>query len=89
MAPVDGLLSGVGLRAKLIEHENADCRRQVGRAPSRVDLLQQGGHRRVFLISDLAHAVPKFIFERHAGFVPGQNDRAFDDGGFHGRTTFL
>ena len=55
---------------KVIEHEDADCRREIGIAPAGVNLLQQRRHRRLLLIGDLAQAFPEFIFELDADFVP-------------------
>ena len=55
---------------KVIKHEDADCRRQIGIAPAGINLLQQRRHRRLLLIGDLAQAFPEFIFELDADFVP-------------------
>src|ERR1019366_945408 len=84
-----GLLRGGGefsrrsLPAQLIEHEDADRRGQVIALPPLVDLSHDCRQLCLLRVGDLAQALPKFVFERHAGLLPVADDRAFDVDGVH------
>jgi hypothetical protein len=67
---VEFAAGGGDLLAHVIEHEHADARRQIGAGTHAVDLPYQCRQLYLFLAGDLAQAVPKFCFERHAGFCP-------------------
>src|ERR1019366_4847127 len=84
-----GLLRGAefcrrSLPAQLIEHEDADRRGQVIALPPLGDLSHDCRQLRLLRAGDLAQALPKFVFERHAGLLPVADDRAFDVDGVHG-----
>ena len=72
--------------AKMFEYEDADRRRQIGIVAIGVDLLDQRRQVRFLPFGDFAQTIPEFIFKRDTGFMPAQDDRAFNDRRFHART---
>lgn len=68
--------------ADLIEYEEAYCRRQIALAPL-VDGLKQFRYRHALIVRNFFQVVPEGVFEAHARLVPVNDDRAFDNLGFH------
>jgi hypothetical protein len=58
------------LRAKVMEHENADGGGQVAMQPPNIDVGYEARERGLIFSSDLFKAVPKVVLEADAGFVP-------------------
>src|SRR5712672_1170368 len=74
-------------RAIMIEHEQANGRRQIaGRAPG-IDGGNHFGQGDVALRRDLLESLPKCIFEADAGLVTRDDDRALNDKRFHDSPT--
>src|ERR1700730_449101 len=64
---------------EVVEHEQADRRRQGARLAGRVDLADQLGQGHGALVGNLLHAIPERLFEADAGLVTRAHDRALHD----------
>src|SRR5215475_4185377 len=68
-----------GEALKVVEHEQADRRRQIALLAVRVNFANQLGQRYAELLGNLLHACPKRLFETDAGLVAADHDRALHD----------
>jgi len=68
-----------GEALKVVEHEQADRRRQIALLAVRVNFANQLGQRHAELLRNLLHACPKWLFETDAGLVAADHDRALHD----------
>src|SRR5262245_61358361 len=75
--------AAIGAGAEVVEHEQANRRRQIALLAIAVDFADQLRQRHVARAGDLLHAVPEGLFEAEAGLVAGDDDRTFDDGRLH------
>src|SRR5438105_9092347 len=71
------------LLAVVVEHEQANPRRQIAVAAVLVDRGDQLGQRHVAAARDLLQRNPERIFEADTGLVTGDHDGAFDHWRFH------
>src|SRR5882724_3942912 len=69
-----------GAALEVVEHEQADRRRQVALLAGCVDLADQLGQRHAAYPGNLLHAAPERLFEADAGLVAADNDRALHHG---------
>ena len=69
--------------AIMIEHVNANGRREIAETAFGVDGRDEVGQRIVTTASNLLKSSPERVFETDAGLVTGNNDRAFDNGRLH------
>src|SRR5450759_4176744 len=71
------------LCAIVVEHEQADRRRQIAMAAIGVDRGHQIGQRYLAAAGDFLQALPERVFQTDAGLVARDHDRAFDNRRFH------
>src|SRR5882724_13080451 len=64
-----------GAALEVVEHEQADRRRQITLLAGGVDLADQFGQRHAAYPGNLLHATPERLFETDAGLVTADNDR--------------
>src|SRR5215475_2654385 len=77
ISPRPGLASRArGEALEVVEHEQADRRRQIALLAVRVNFANQLGQRHAELPGNLLHACPKRLFETDAGLVAADHDRA-------------
>jgi hypothetical protein len=70
-AGFDAICRSLGyLRAKVMEHENADGGGEIVMQPPNIDVGDEARERGLVFSPDLLEAVPEVIFEADAGFVP-------------------
>ena len=69
-------------RPNVVEHINADRRRQVASFAITVYPSDQGWHGDVFMASDVEHPKPKYVFQRQASLTAVDKYRVFVYGGF-------
>src|SRR5215475_7969121 len=60
---------------EVVEHEQADRRRQIALLAVRVDFANQFGQRHAELLGNLLHTCPERRFETDAGLVAADHDR--------------
>src|SRR6266478_3902472 len=71
-----------GAVLEVVEHEQADRRRQIALLAGSVDLANQLGQRHAACRRNLLHAVPERRLETDARLVAADHDRPLHDGGF-------
>src|SRR5262245_47463226 len=74
---------GRGTGFEVVEHEQADRRRQISLLAVAVDFAHEFRQGHVPEPGNLLHAVPECLFEAHAGLVTRDNDRTFHHGRLH------
>src|SRR5262249_19737760 len=72
-----------GLRTIVIEHEQPNGGGEIPLPPAAIDAGHEIRKRHVARRGDFLEAPPKGVLEAHAGFVTGDDDRAFDDRRLH------
>src|SRR5215510_8773486 len=75
--------AAIGAGAEVVQHEQANRRRQIALLTIAVDLADQLRQRHVARARNFLHAVPECLFEADAGLVTGNDNRTFDDGRLH------
>ena len=78
-----GLSSQMAAGSEEIQHIEADGRRQIALLARAVDLADEFGQGRVAQRRNFFQATPECLFETDAGLVSGDDDGAFNDGGFN------
>src|SRR5579884_3545779 len=68
--------------ANVLEHVDANRRRQIGIGALAIDAAQEIGYGDLFGLRNGPHFVPERLLETDAGFVPADHDRALGDCGF-------
>ena len=64
---------------EVVEHEQAERRRQIALLAVGVDPPDQLGQRHAAPLRNLLHAIPERLFEADAGLVAADNDRPLHD----------